>query len=340
MTRVALRARRAHRRLARRAELLPHPARAILAAEDRARARGLHRRAARQRRSGTSRRGARTARDARPLHAGLGGRGVWRDGLGRDRPLGRLLERTGIDGDVALGPPRALLRRPHDRPGCRTSSTASSPSCSARPLAFREASYRLLARFADHLLVEARSASPTSSGSGPARAGRQACSGSWSRRPPRERQPELEELRVAYGFSGRYLYLPNQFWVHKNHALVIDALGCLREPGGRAWCWRPACQDDRRRPGHFDELMEHGARRGHGGLPRARAWCPTSTWPRCCANPVALINPSRFEGWSTTVEEAKSMGKRVLLSDIPVHASRTRPAARSSTRTTPRSWPS
>jgi glycosyltransferase involved in cell wall biosynthesis len=34
---------------------------------------------------------------------------------------------------------------------------------------------------------------------------------------------------------------------------------------------------------------------------------------------VAFINPSKFEGWSTTVEEAKSMGKQIILSDIPVH---------------------
>src|SRR3990172_9644127 len=33
----------------------------------------------------------------------------------------------------------------------------------------------------------------------------------------------------------------------------------------------------------------------------------------------SLINPSFFEGWSTTVEEAKSMGKRIILSDIEVH---------------------
>ena len=33
----------------------------------------------------------------------------------------------------------------------------------------------------------------------------------------------------------------------------------------------------------------------------------------------ALINPSFFEGWSTTVEEAKSTGKRIILSDIDVH---------------------
>ena len=33
----------------------------------------------------------------------------------------------------------------------------------------------------------------------------------------------------------------------------------------------------------------------------------------------AVINPSFFEGWSTTVEEAKSLGKQVILSDIAVH---------------------
>jgi glycosyltransferase involved in cell wall biosynthesis len=34
---------------------------------------------------------------------------------------------------------------------------------------------------------------------------------------------------------------------------------------------------------------------------------------------TAFINPSHFEGWSTSVEEAKSMGKQILLSDLPVH---------------------
>ncbi len=34
---------------------------------------------------------------------------------------------------------------------------------------------------------------------------------------------------------------------------------------------------------------------------------------------MAMINPSRFEGWSTSVEEAKSLGKAILLSDIDVH---------------------
>jgi glycosyltransferase involved in cell wall biosynthesis len=33
----------------------------------------------------------------------------------------------------------------------------------------------------------------------------------------------------------------------------------------------------------------------------------------------ALINPSKFEGWSTPIEEAKALGAPLLLSDIAIH---------------------
>jgi len=42
---------------------------------------------------------------------------------------------------------------------------------------------------------------------------------------------------------------------------------------------------------------------------------------------LAVINPSRFEGWSTTVEEARNLGKSVLLSDIDVHREQAPPRA-------------
>ncbi len=34
---------------------------------------------------------------------------------------------------------------------------------------------------------------------------------------------------------------------------------------------------------------------------------------------IALINPSKFEGWSNTVEQAKSLGKKIILSNITTH---------------------
>lgn len=43
---------------------------------------------------------------------------------------------------------------------------------------------------------------------------------------------------------------------------------------------------------------------------------------------VSIINPSFFEGWSTTVEEAKSLGKNLILSNIGVHKEQAAPGAR------------
>ena len=34
---------------------------------------------------------------------------------------------------------------------------------------------------------------------------------------------------------------------------------------------------------------------------------------------AVVIQPSRFEGWSTTVQDAKALGRPLLCSDIPVH---------------------
>jgi glycosyltransferase involved in cell wall biosynthesis len=34
---------------------------------------------------------------------------------------------------------------------------------------------------------------------------------------------------------------------------------------------------------------------------------------------TALLNPSLFEGWSTTVEEARALGVPLILSDLSVH---------------------
>lgn len=45
-------------------------------------------------------------------------------------------------------------------------------------------------------------------------------------------------------------------------------------------------------------------------------------------NAIALINPSNFEGWSTTVEESKSLGLPIILSDIPVHIEQAPPLGR------------
>jgi len=42
---------------------------------------------------------------------------------------------------------------------------------------------------------------------------------------------------------------------------------------------------------------------------------------------VCVINPSLFEGWGLSVDEARSVGKRAIVSDIPAHREQNPPRA-------------
>jgi glycosyltransferase involved in cell wall biosynthesis len=135
------------------------------------------------------------------------------------------------------------------------------------------------------------------------------------------------DVVARYGLLAKYFYLPNQFWRHKNHQVVVAALAILAKRNADIVVAASGGKDDPREPGYFDGVMrqvEQGLGRnfrylGMIPLPHVYALLRAST---------ALINPSRFEGWSTTVEEAKSFGVPMILSDIGVHREQAGEAAR------------
>ncbi len=127
--------------------------------------------------------------------------------------------------------------------------------------------------------------------------------------------PENAALRTKYSLADRYFYLPNQFWAHKNHRVVVDALHSLGGAGIQVVCTGDT--RDYRQPGFYAQLA--AVAEGLGDAFRVLGLVPPADAAALMRECVAVINPSLFEGWSTTVEEAKSLGKRVLLSDIPVH---------------------
>jgi glycosyltransferase involved in cell wall biosynthesis len=136
----------------------------------------------------------------------------------------------------------------------------------------------------------------------------------------------IEKLRT-YNIPGKFFHLPNQFWKHKNHKLVIDALGILKEKAGDIFVVCTGSEKDRRNPGHFVSLKKSVADFGLQANIALLGLVPIEHLHAFMRQSVAIMNPSLFEGWSTTVEEAKSLGKKVLLSDIPVHREQMPPGA-------------
>jgi glycosyltransferase involved in cell wall biosynthesis len=129
--------------------------------------------------------------------------------------------------------------------------------------------------------------------------------------------PASEAIRAKYAVPERYFHLPNQFWAHKNHAAAIQAVRKLKEQGRPVTVICNGSPSDYRQPGYFETLMRSA--NGLDSVIRVLGVIPYEDMLALMRDSVAVINPSLFEGWSTTVEEAKSMGKCVLLSDIPVH---------------------
>lgn len=129
----------------------------------------------------------------------------------------------------------------------------------------------------------------------------------------------VSELEERYGFQGPFFYLPNQFWAHKNHRIVVDALAHLKSCGMPATVLATGNTRDHRFPEHFSKLMERVRSSGVEEWFRVLGVVPYGDLLSLMRHSVAVINPSLCEGWSTTVEEAKALDKTVLLSDIAVH---------------------
>jgi glycosyltransferase involved in cell wall biosynthesis len=129
----------------------------------------------------------------------------------------------------------------------------------------------------------------------------------------------LKELRRIYDFKESYFILPNQFWAHKNHRVVITALQLLKKRGKSAIVLATGSTKDYRNPAFFPALMQYAKECDVEDSFRVLGQVPFEHLGGLLRDAIALINPSKFEGWSTSVEEAKSAGKQVILSDIPVH---------------------
>ncbi|SDI50820.1 Glycosyltransferase involved in cell wall bisynthesis [Bradyrhizobium sp. Rc2d] len=133
------------------------------------------------------------------------------------------------------------------------------------------------------------------------------------------------EVIRLYDLPEQYFYLPNQFWRHKNHQLVLDALALLANRGIKAVVAVSGGPDEP--PEYFKAIMREVEERGLKENFRYLGMLPLEHVYALLRSCTALMNPSRFEGWSTTVEEAKSFEVPMIVSDLAVHREQTGGAA-------------
>jgi glycosyltransferase involved in cell wall biosynthesis len=120
--------------------------------------------------------------------------------------------------------------------------------------------------------------------------------------------------------------LPNQFWKHKNHSVVFKAIALLKNQGidiVLVCTGNYQALENKDYIDSLEQLMKELRIENNIILLGMASYQDVQFLMRYS---VSVINPSYFEGWSSTVEECKSMGKNMIISDIAVHREQNPPA--------------
>ncbi|APR85735.1 Glycosyltransferase [Minicystis rosea] len=138
--------------------------------------------------------------------------------------------------------------------------------------------------------------------------------------PPRGDVASAREAPLRYGLPEKFALVINQLWAHKNHDVVIDAVARARDRGVRvpvAMIGAPFDYRDRRGR-YLSSLLQRIARLDLGADVRLLGEVPFADLVGLLRCAAVVVQPSRWEGWSTTVQDAKALGRPHLCSDLPV----------------------
>lgn len=130
----------------------------------------------------------------------------------------------------------------------------------------------------------------------------------------------VDECIQKYGISGKYFMVANQYWKHKNHRVVFEAIHLIKEQHKveiqvvSTGLMQDSRDDDysNELKGMIDKYKLHDNIHQLGLISR-------EDQIQIMKGALAVVQPSLFEGWGTVVEDAKTLQKHIILSDIDVH---------------------
>ena len=129
----------------------------------------------------------------------------------------------------------------------------------------------------------------------------------------------IDELKKKYNIKNNYLFCANQFWQHKNHLFLFRAFHKALKKGLKLQLVCTGNMSDYRSPEYTKAIRDFITLNNlkHdiltlGIIDKKELLC-------LMKNSYAVIQPSLFEGWNTTVEDCKAMNKFVFLSNLSVH---------------------
>ena len=136
---------------------------------------------------------------------------------------------------------------------------------------------------------------------------------------PKYEHISIEDLRHEYNLPEVYFFAPNQFWAHKNHIVLIKAAEELKKAGTPVVVAFSGKENDNRNPGYTESLKEYVSKNQLEDVVRFLGFLDRAEQLQLMKNARAIIQPSKFEGWSTVIEDAMAMNQPVIASDLDVN---------------------
>ena len=130
---------------------------------------------------------------------------------------------------------------------------------------------------------------------------------------------DIHELLVKYSLPTSYFLVSNQFHKHKNHKVVFEAVAQLKKAGVRinlAITGRFPDASDSPYMTELHHILEENQLQDQiimlGIIPR-------NDQLQLMRHSQAVVQPSLFEGWSTVIEDARSLQVPVIASNLNVN---------------------
>ena len=130
---------------------------------------------------------------------------------------------------------------------------------------------------------------------------------------------DFKKIKSLKKINNSYAYLPNQFWNHKNHIVVAKACKILKTRKIYIKFFLTGSRYNQKNTKQYDLFFKYVRKNELQNYFKYLGFVSHEKVINLVYNAQFLINPSYYEGWSTTVEEGKILSKQMILSNINVH---------------------
>jgi len=128
-----------------------------------------------------------------------------------------------------------------------------------------------------------------------------------------------EDIHVKYKIPGEYFICSNQFWIHKNHKVILEAIRLLKNRNVSVFVAFTGKEYDNRNPEYFSQLKVLASNLDVQDNIKFLGFISREDQITLMKKALAVLQPSLFEGWSTLIEDAKAIKQSIIASEILVH---------------------